>query len=508
MDEALPLSRAASPLSDVFSAPALQISSHLSPMLSSKSTLFGSIGNTKGSGTLSYLVNYNDDTDNVGDTSKFPLLLSCAQAKFIFSSRYSNWSSLLSSSPAAFGSVPNPFSNPIAPGPAPSTAFGTTPTAVRTVSALASLSGGDASPGLAYPVLDWSGHSARPLFFSSLDLQYETDSLPPPKQKLFTPSLSPSKRSRLANSPLPAAGSLSCTPSSLVIDGITYVPAGGVSPAHLGSDSNGTAVNATPLDDDDSDEIEIVTPPRGTRSSTIDCDNDVFDALDMDLPADLESIPALASPPKYTSNLAHISSQYRIGALHYLLLLVLCHQRLLLNLQHLFRKTFGNLLGYLLCPVHLLGSAGRLAAIQKALSSVATEDVYPTRSKISAWVPIPTSPAPSPVQPRRSLLSQIDSIMVPVASPPSALFVNGGLSSDGCLNLDLFDIYLAPTYTSVLNLKMPVLYPIMANTPVAEDVDWLPFRNVYSPLDLTSKGIVFTALTALILGLFTLPLFF
>ncbi|KAF9028520.1 hypothetical protein BDP27DRAFT_1436863 [Rhodocollybia butyracea] len=482
--EALPLSRGTSPSPDVFSAPAVRVSSRLSPVLSSKLTLFGSIADVKGSGTLSSLVNYSDDTDDLDDTMDTPI-------GRIYSPP----------APAAFGSVPNTFSTPTAPG--------TTPTASRTVSALSTLSGGDAYPGLAYPVLD------RPLFFSSLNSHSDSDNLLLPKRKLSSPSLSPSKRSRLVNSPLPAAGVPSHAPSSLVIGGITYVPAGDVSLALLRSETSGTAVNATTLDAaqyvDDSDEIEFVTPPRGIHSSTAVSENDAFDALDLDLPTDLDSIPALATPSHSTLNL----TQYRTGAPA-----LSSSPRSVPPASPIkpvpppttpVRKDLRKSARLPPSPTpSVRNSAGRLAAIQKALASVATQDVPPMRSKFSARVPIPTSPVSVPV-PRRSLLSQIDSIMVPgtpagsVPSPPSTLFEDGGLSSDGCLNIDLFDAYLAPTYNSVLNLRMPVLYPIVANTPLADDADWLPFRNVYSPLDLTSKRSLFRCTVFTNLGCFVNP---
>jgi hypothetical protein len=53
---------------------------------------------------------------------------------------------------------------------------------------------------------------------------------------------------------------------------------------------------------------------------------------------------------------------------------------------------------------------------------------------------------------------------------------------------------------------MPVLYPVVANTPLAEDADWLPFRDVYSPLDLSQKRSEFVC--CLSFYVFTLLCFF
>ncbi|KAF9071399.1 hypothetical protein BDP27DRAFT_1361947 [Rhodocollybia butyracea] len=394
---ALSLSRAASPSLE-FPASGVQVSSCLSPVMLSKSVSFGTIGEAPAncSGSLSSLVNYNNDTDEVDDLVYPP--------------------SRAGSPPAVFGLVPNTFST--------SPALGNTPDALRSVTSLAVLSA----------------------------LQSDSEPSPLPKRKLsVAPSLLPfSKRLQVANNhPLQAAWSPSGVPPLFVINGTNRVSK-------------------------DPDVFNAPHPEGANRSPTIPSD-DEYDALDFNLPDDLESIPALSTPtysnlplnPSSSASQSHI----QLPALP--------------SSSRFVQPSPGNVPSNPITPApkdlrkrpgalasspvpstvartpSACGSAARLSAIQHALSSVATQGASPTRPMASPTCPM-ASPSPAPK--RRTLLAQIDSIMSPGASSsagpphPSDLFNDAGLSDN-----------------------------VVANAPLAEDADWLPFPEVYSPLDLSQK---------------------
>lgn len=276
------------------------------------------------------------------------------------------------------------------------------------------------------------------------------------------------KRSRLATTLLPAS-----QPPPIVINGVTYVPTEDVTslnPTPAGGNLSSVAgAYTTSVCISDSDEIEFITPPRNNRSPTAPSENDIFDAFDMDLPNDLDSIPALSPSLSHlgaTSNVVPFSFQSR-PALPY----SPRSERPPSPTKPAAPPT--TPIQKDLCKIARLpasssadqnpaarGSPARLAAIQKALASVATQGTSPARTNFSTR-PVPDNASPtaaSPAPQRRSLLSQIDSIVLApatssVPSPPSALFDDGGLSDEGCLRLDLFDAFLAPTYVGVLNLK-------------------------------------------------------
>ncbi|KAF9062028.1 hypothetical protein BDP27DRAFT_1451916 [Rhodocollybia butyracea] len=492
----LALSRAASP-TDVFSAPGVQLSSRLLPTFSLKSPVFGSIDEApifRSSSTLPALVDYGDDTDDLGDAVVTP------------PGRVN--------SPTAFGTVPNAF----LPAATPSKS----PDAIRRSTSLSTLSGGDAdSPQLVYPALEDSP-SFSEARSAPLTAATESSSTSLPKRKLSTLSSlpSPSKRSRLADylhatpglssvvingvTYIPTEDITRLTASSMVINGVPYVPTGNITrstrsptgdtsipfavrgpspPPTLASTSGKLRYTANP------DEIEFITPPQSSRSLPVPSDIDMYDALDLELPDDLDSIPALSpllSHARSPSKMSPFPLQFGAPAL-------------------LSSPRSGRCLSPTK-PVAPPTTPVKDLPIQKALAAV--QNISPARS------PLPTRPVPgpSPAPQRRSLLSQIDSIVSApatssalVQSPPPALFDDGGLSDDGCLRLELFDAFLAPTYVNVLNLRMPVLYPIVANTPLAEDADWLPFREVYSPLDLAQKRSVFRCTIFTNLGCFVNP---
>lgn len=282
----------------------------------------------------------------------------------------------------------------------------------------------------------------------------------------MAPSLPPiSKRLRVANDhPLQAAWSPSGVPPSFVINGVTYVPTAGT--------NRSVGVPALALDPD---VFNAPQPEGANRSPTIPSD-DEYDSLVLDLPDDLDSIPALSTPTssKLPLNPSSSASQSRIQL------------PVLPSPSRFVQPSPGNVPSNPITPApkdlrkrppsspvpstaartpSARGSAARLSAIQHALSSVATQSASPTRPMASSTRPMasPTrpmaSPSPAPKAKRRTLLAQIDSIMPPGASSsagpshPSDLFDDGGLSDDGCLRLDLFDIFLASTYISVINLK-------------------------------------------------------
>ncbi|KAF9026365.1 hypothetical protein BDP27DRAFT_1541389 [Rhodocollybia butyracea] len=389
----------------------------------------------------------------------------------------------LVNSPTAFGTVPNAF----LPAATPSKL----PDAIRRSTSLSTLSGGDAdSPQLVYPALEdspsFSEAQSAPLTAAT---ESSSTSLPKRKLSILSSLPSPSKRLRLADylhatpgyssvvingvTYIPTEDITRLTASSMVINGVPYVPTGNITrstrsptgdtsipftvrgpspPPTLASTSGKSRYAADP------DEIEFITPPQSSRSLPVPSDIDISSrqlgfhtcSVAFAISCKVPFKDVTLSFAVWCSRTAFLSSFWAMFVSY---------------------KTSGTT--YHTC------SPARMEAIQKALAAV--QNISPARS------PSPTRPVPgpSPAPQRRSLLSQIDSIVLApatssalVQSPPPALFDDGGLSDDGCLCLELFDTFLAPTYINVLNL---------------------------SPLDLAQKRSVFRCTIFTNLGCFVNP---